>query len=123
MIEMDNENRETNTILSPKFDDKGLLTAVISDVSDGYILMVGHMNEEALLKTIETDIVHFYSRSRQKLWQKGETSGNILEVSEIRLDCDQDALWIIAKPTGPTCHTGVRSCFYRRVTKKGLEAL
>lgn len=113
-------DREKGSILNPKYDDKGLITAVISDESDGQILMIGHMNKQSLEETIKTRIVHFFSRSRQTLWKKGETSGNILEVIDIRIDCDQDAIWIISKPAGPTCHTGVRSCFYRRVTSEGL---
>jgi phosphoribosyl-AMP cyclohydrolase len=81
------------------------------------------MNAEALALTLSTKIVHFYSRSRQNLWKKGETSGHFLNLVEARIDCDQDALWIIARPDGPTCHTGVKSCFYRRVTETGLENL
>lgn len=116
-------DRENGTILNPKYDDKGLITAVITDEIDNHILMIGHMNERALNETIASRVVHFFSRSRQTLWKKGETSGNILEVVDIRVDCDQDALWIIVKPAGPTCHTGVRSCFYRRVTDDGLASI
>ncbi len=113
--------REQGLELKPKFGNDGLITAVITDTLDGQILMVGHMNQEALDLTLKSNIVHFFSRSRNTLWKKGETSGNILEVSDIRIDCDQDAVWILANPKGPTCHTGVRSCFYRRVTMDGLE--
>lgn len=123
MIEMSDIDRETGLILNPKFDDKGLMTAVITDMADGHVLMIGHMNQEALDKTINSNIVHFFSRSRQTLWQKGESSGNILRVHDIRIDCDQDAVWIIANPAGPTCHTGVKSCFYRRVTTNSLETV
>lgn len=108
-------DREKGLKFKPKFDSNGLLSAVITDAKDNQLLMVGFMNQDAINKTIETNIVHFYSRSRQKLWMKGETSGHILNVAEIRIDCDQDALWIIADPAGPTCHTGTKSCFYRRV--------
>ncbi|WP_228243920.1 phosphoribosyl-AMP cyclohydrolase [Porphyrobacter sp. GA68] len=99
----------------PKFDGSGLLTAVVLDVVDRAVLMVGHMDAEAVRATQQTGLVHFHSRSRQKLWQKGETSGHVLEVREILVDCDQDALLIMAEPAGPTCHTGARSCFYRRL--------
>lgn len=118
-----NNEQETGLTLNPKFDANGLLTAVITDAADGVVLMVGHMNAEALAKSIETKTVFFFSRGRQCLWQKGETSGNILNIVDMRIDCDQDAIWVIARPQGPTCHTGARSCFYRRVTDTGLESL
>lgn len=114
-------DRETGFEFNPKFDDKGLMTAVVTDVADGTVLMVGFMDALALDKTRTTGTVHFHSRSRSKLWQKGESSGHFLHVVEMRLDCDQDALWVIARPDGPTCHTGVRSCFYRRIGADGLE--
>jgi len=120
--DMDNE-RETGLQLDPKFDVNGLLTAVITDASDDCVLMVGHMNFEAFNMTRKSGIVHFFSRSRQVLWKKGETSGNLLHVVDMMIDCDQDALWIKANADGPTCHTGARSCFYRRVTDDGLERL
>ena len=113
--------RETGFELNPKYDADGLLTAVITDASTGDVLMVGHMDAEALEKTRKTGRVYFHSRSRGKLWMKGETSGNTLKLVEIRIDCDQDALWIRADANGPTCHTGATSCFYRRVTDSGLE--
>lgn len=119
---MSNE-RESGTVLDPKYDVGGLLTAVVSDAADGTVLMVGHMNAEALSKTRETGTVHFFSRSRQRLWQKGESSGHFLHVVEMRIDCDQDAIWIIARPDGPTCHTGERSCFYRQIGEDGLIRL
>ena len=115
------ETRETGTVLQPKYDANGLLTAVVTDAIDGTVLMVGHMNAESLAKSRETGTAVFFSRSRQKLWQKGESSGNFLHIVEMRIDCDQDAVWIIAKPDGPTCHTGERSCFYRRIVTDGLE--
>ncbi len=113
---------EAATRLQPKFDANGLVTAVVTDANSGAVLMVAHMNAEAIAATLSTNFVHFYSRSRQALWKKGETSGNVLVVSEIRVDCDQDALWVIAQPAGPACHTGVDSCFYRHVLPdQGLE--
>ena len=119
-LEYDDE-RETGLTLDPKYDANGLLTAVVTDVADGMVLMVGHMDAEALATSRESGTVHFFSRSRQRLWQKGESSGHFLHVVEMRIDCDQDAVWIIARPDGPTCHTGERSCFYRRIGPNGLE--
>jgi len=85
------------------------------------VLMVAHMNAESLAATRATGVAHFWSRSRGKLWRKGETSGNELKVVELRIDCDQDALWVIAEAAGPACHTGARSCFYRRIDGEGLS--
>lgn len=104
----------------PKFDPGGLVTAVVTDVATGALLMVAHMNAEAIAATRATGEAHFWSRSRQRLWRKGETSGHVLEVVEIRVDCDQDALWLIARPRGPACHTGATSCFFRTLTPDGL---
>lgn len=104
----------------PKFDDRGLLTAVVTDSSSGEVLMVAFMNEEALALTQETGVAHFWSRSRQALWKKGETSGNTLQVDEVLVDCDQDALVLRCTPAGPTCHTGAVSCFYRKLEDEGL---
>ena len=118
---MDDTDRETGQVLQPKFDANGLITAVVTDEESGEGLMVAFMNSEALEMTLETGVAHFWSRSRKALWKKGETSGNILTVSEIRIDCDQDALWVKAKPAGPTCHTGARSCFYRKISDGVLE--
>jgi phosphoribosyl-AMP cyclohydrolase len=117
------DERETGLTLDPKFDNAGLLTAVVTDSADGALLMVGHMNAEALAQSRKTGTAVFFSRSRQQLWQKGESSGNFLNIIEMRIDCDQDAVWIIAEPQGPACHTGERSCFYRRVTLGGLERI
>jgi phosphoribosyl-AMP cyclohydrolase len=117
------DERETGLLLDPKYDANGLLTAVVTDIADGVVLMVGHMNAEALAKSRESGTVHFFSRSRHRLWQKGESSGHFLHIIEMRIDCDQDAVWIIARPDGPTCHTGVRSCFYRRIGPGGLESV
>lgn len=109
------EERETGSVFAPKFDPAGLLTAVVIDHATAEVLVVAHMNQEAIDATLETGRVHFWSRSRGCLWMKGETSGHILMVEGVMVDCDQDALVIHARPAGPTCHTGARSCFYRRV--------
>lgn len=108
---------EEGAAFTPKFDPNGLLTAVVTDADDGTLLMVAHMNAEALAFTLDTGIAHYWSRSRGKLWKKGETSGNVQHVVEIRTDCDQDALWLKVRVDGDnaTCHTGRRSCFYRTV--------
>lgn len=100
----------------PKFDDRGLLTAIAQDAASKEILMVAFMNREALARTQETGKAHFYSRSRDALWMKGETSGNVLDVENILVDCDQDALVLMVRPAGPACHTGERSCFYRELS-------
>lgn len=113
--------RESGAILDPKYDARGLVTAVVTDHLSGEVLMVAHMNAEAIGLTRETGIAHFWSRSRGRIWKKGETSGHILTVIEMRIDCDQDAIWMRAQPAGPACHTGETSCFYRRVTPGGLE--
>jgi phosphoribosyl-AMP cyclohydrolase len=100
-----------------KFDDKGLICAVIQHHETGQVLMVGYMNRESLGITLKEQKACFWSRSRQKLWLKGETSGNVLHVKEIRIDCDGDALVLQCDPVGPTCHTNETSCFYRRVNE------
>lgn len=105
---------EEGLALLPKFDADGLVTAVVTDAGNGDVLMVAHMNAEALAKTIETGEAWYFSRSRQKLWKKGETSGHVQRVRELRVDCDQDALWLKVDQEGEgACHTGRRSCFYR----------
>lgn len=108
---------EEGAVFMPRFDSSGLITAVVTDARDGELLMVAHMNEEALRLTLETGIAHYWSRSRNTLWKKGETSGNLQSVIELRTDCDQDALWLKVHVAGdgPTCHTGRRSCFYRQI--------
>jgi len=108
---------EEGAVFMPRFDASGLITAVVTDERDGELLMVAHMNEEALRLTLETGIAHYWSRSRNTLWKKGETSGNLQSVIELRTDCDQDALWLKVRVAGdgPTCHTGRRSCFYRQL--------
>ena len=108
-------------MFEPKLDANGLLTAVVTHAETGELLMVAHMNAQAIEKTRETGRAHFWSRSRQSLWLKGETSGHFLNVTEILVDCDQDCLWLKALPEGPACHTGAASCFYRRLTPEGLE--
>lgn len=109
------DQREAGLVLDPKFDRDGLITAVATDSATGEVLMLAHMNAQALAETVKTRRAHFWSRSRGKLWMKGEESGNQLIVQDIRIDCDQDAVWLIVTPKGPACHTGERSCFYRRV--------
>ena len=107
----------------PKFDSAGLLAAIVQHAESGEVLMVGFMDAEALAKTRETGLAHFHSRSRGRLWMKGETSGHVLRVRQILVDCDQDALLLKALPEGPACHTGARSCFYRAVEGDGLERI
>ena len=113
-------DRETGTRLDPRYDAAGLVTAVVTDATTGELLMVAHMDAEALAATQASGEAHFHSRSRDRLWKKGESSGNVLRVREMRIDCDQDALWLIVDPAGPTCHTGARSCFYRRIDGDAL---
>ncbi|MEP1208213.1 MAG: phosphoribosyl-AMP cyclohydrolase [Rhizobiaceae bacterium] len=122
----DSVNRETGTQLLPKFDDSGLVTALVCEHGSGEPLMVAHMNQAALDLCISTGEAHFYSRSRQEIWHKGGTSGNVLAIEEMRIDCDQDAVWlsVIPKGHGAACHTGRKSCFFRRiVTKDGSVML
>ena len=112
---------ETST-LTPAFDGNGLIGAIVQDAADGTVLMFAHMNAEALDLTRRTGLVHFWSRSRGKLWLKGETSGETFKVVSLLVDCDQDCLLVRVTPQGKgnACHTGRRSCFYRRVTDTGL---
>ena len=112
---------EEGAAFSPRFDGNGLITAVVTDAGDGALLMVAHMNAQALALTVETGIAHYWSRSRAALWKKGETSGNLQHVVEIRTDCDQDAILLRVNVSGhnATCHTGRRSCFYRRIVAAG----
>ena len=102
-----------------KFDGKGLIPAVIQDWLDGTVLMLGYMNQEALAKTVATKRVHFWSRSRNKLWEKGETSGHTLHVKGLFIDCDRDTILVKAQPAGPTCHTGERACFFSGLDEQG----
>ena len=100
-----------------KFDEKGLIPAIAQEVSTGIVLMVAYMNRESLEQTIQTGYATYWSRSRQKLWKKGETSGHVQTVKGILLDCDQDALVLLIEQKGPACHTGEKSCFYRALAK------
>ena len=97
------------------FDDKSLIPAIVQDAKNGEVLMLGYMNKESLKRTLASGDVWFYSRSRQELWHKGETSGNFLRLKSISKDCDSDALLIKAEPTGPVCHTGNRTCFFQQL--------
>lgn len=125
---------EEGAAFTPRFDAAGLVTAVVTDAADGALLMVAHMNAKALSLTLQTGIAHYWSRSRNALWKKGETSGNVQHVVEMRTDCDQDVVWlkVTVEGGGATCHTGRRSCFYRivetsaasaRLVQDGSEAL
>ncbi len=100
-----------------KFDDKGLIPAVVQDIDTGEVLMLGFMNREALGKTMSGEDVWFYSRSRQELWHKGETSGNYIKVKEVWKNCEDNTILVKAEPTGPVCHTGNRTCFYRKLSE------
>jgi phosphoribosyl-AMP cyclohydrolase len=113
-------NHENSLTLEPKWDAVGLITAVATDAATGELLMVAHMNADALAATIATGEAHYWSRSRRELWHKGATSGHIQRVVEMRVDCDQDAIWLKVEPAGPACHTGETSCFYRKLTASGL---
>ena len=107
---------EEGTAFTPKFDKDGLVTAVVTDIASGDLLMVAHMNEQALSLTIETGEAWYFSRSRKLLWKKGESSGHVQRVKEMRVDCDQDAVWLKVEQAGAgACHTGRKSCFYRVV--------
>lgn len=109
----DSPAERTGAPFTPRFGADGLLTAVAVDAASGAVLMVAHMDAEALAATRETGFAHFHSRSRGRLWKKGESSGHVLAVARILVDCDQDALVIECRPAGPACHTGADSCFYR----------
>jgi phosphoribosyl-AMP cyclohydrolase len=109
---------EEGDVFSPRFDSNGLITAVVTDAKDNNVLMLAHMNAEALQLSLTTGIAHYWSRSRKCLWKKGETSGNIQTIVEMRTDCDQDAIWLKVNVLGDglTCHTGRHSCFYRVIS-------
>ncbi len=116
----DKAELEEGTVLTPRFGADGLVTCVTTDAESGELLMVAHMNAEALSKTIASGEAWYYSRSRRRLWRKGETSGHVQRVVEMRVDCDQDAVWIKVEQMGPgACHTGRRSCFYRAIPLGG----
>lgn len=113
------QKADTTDRFQPRFDPAGLVTAIVTDAATGTLLMVAHMNSEAIRLTQQTGQAHFWSRARQAMWRKGETSGNGLTLVEMRVDCDQDALLLRVTPAGAACHTGRRSCFYRRVEADG----
>lgn len=117
----DKRKLEEGTVFTPRFDSAGLITAIVTDMRDNHLLMVAHMNAAALELTMKTGIAHYWSRSRQSLWKKGETSGNLQHVREMRVDCDQDAIWlrVEVEGNGPACHTDRRSCFFRIVDNSG----
>jgi phosphoribosyl-AMP cyclohydrolase len=115
------DSRDTGLTLDPKWGADGLITAVVTDGDSGEVLMVAHMNAEALEATIDSGEAVFWSRGRGELWRKGATSGNTMRVRDLRIDCDQDAVLLIVDAAGPACHTGERSCFYRRIAGDGLE--
>ena len=120
------EQVEEGNILAPKFDQNGIIPAVVTEASSGELLMLGYMNKESLRKTIETKEAYYWSRSREALWKKGDSSGMIHEVEEILIDDDQDSLWlkVSIKGLGASCHVGYKSCFYRslqNITEDGVE--
>jgi phosphoribosyl-AMP cyclohydrolase len=123
MAELGTIEREAGRVFSPRFDSNGLLTAIAVDADSREVLMVAYMDAEALTKTRETGLAHFHSRSRGRLWMKGESSGHVLKIHEIRVDCDQDALLLLVEPAGPACHTGAANCFYRRLDGDELRPL
>lgn len=108
---------EQGPIFQPKFDADGLIGAIVTDAGTGQVLMFAWMNSEALRLSLDTGLAHFWSRSRKRLWKKGEDSGNTLEIREARVDCDQDVIWlrVAVGGAGAACHTGARSCFYRKI--------
>lgn len=114
------DKRETGLALDPRYDANGLITAVCTHAETGEVLMLAHMNAEALGATLESGRATFWSRSRSALWVKGETSGHFLNVIEARIDCDQDAIWLKCLPDGPACHTGEASCFFRHIVDGAL---
>jgi phosphoribosyl-ATP pyrophosphohydrolase/phosphoribosyl-AMP cyclohydrolase len=105
-----------------KFDEKGLIPAVIQDATTGEVLMLGYMNEESLRRTMKSGEVTFWSRSRQEIWHKGDTSGNIVKVKNIKYNCENNSLLVSANPTGPVCHTGNKTCFYRELTEDDFKS-
>lgn len=117
----DHGELETTDRFMPRFDSAGLIPAIATDAGTGEVVMFAWMNAEALERTLATGTAHYWSRSRQQLWKKGETSGNVQSVREVRIDCDQDVLWLKVETAGDgaNCHTGAHSCFYRRVEGSG----
>lgn len=123
---LSHDDLEEGTIFAPRFDAHGLITVVTIEETTNDVLMVAHMNAETLGLTLQTGIAHYWSRSRQSIWKKGETSGELQEVAELRVDCDQDCIVITVRQTGrgAACHTGRKSCFFRRIeTQDGLISL
>jgi len=116
---MSDAARETGVELDVKFNDQGLVPAIVQDAASGAVLMMGWMNQAALQQTLETRKATFYSRSRRKMWVKGESSGNIQEVLEARVDCDQDVILLRCRSHGPACHVGYNTCFYRAADEQG----
>ncbi len=116
---------EEGDVFAPRFDSHGLIVCVTIEVSSRDVLMVAYMNAEALNKTIETGVAHYWSRSRQSLWRKGDTSGQVQKVVSLRVDCDQDAILLEVEPggDGKACHTGRKSCFYRKLDPNGSKRL
>ena len=121
MAGTDSLDREQGSAFLPRFDANGLMVAIAQDAATRNVLMVAFMDAEALARTRETGLAHFHSRSRGRLWMKGESSGHVLRVKELRIDCDQDALLLLVEPAGPACHTGAPTCFYRRLEGDALE--
>ncbi|MCF7916465.1 MAG: phosphoribosyl-AMP cyclohydrolase [Candidatus Omnitrophica bacterium] len=115
---MDKNDNDQLKISELKFNDQGLIPAIVQDQKSGDVLMIAYMNQESIKITLEEGRTCFYSRSRQKLWRKGETSGHIQKVKDIYYDCDKDALLIVVDQTGVACHTGEWSCFYRKLSQK-----
>ena len=122
-IAPDTQSLERGAVLAPRFDEHGLIAAIATDAGSGEVLMLAWMDAEALDRTLRTGEAHYFSRSRGALWRKGETSGQVQAVQEVRIDCDQDAVWLKVIPGGDggACHVGFRSCFYR-VVKDGALA-
>lgn len=120
---LDSKALEEGSDFTPNYDANGLITAIVTDNVTGELLMVAHMNALALQLTLDTGLAHFWSRSRKTIWKKGESSGNTLAIEEMRVDCDQDAIWLKVKVqgVGATCHTGRTTCFYRRVVKDNKD--
>jgi phosphoribosyl-AMP cyclohydrolase len=123
MISPGAQDLEQGSTFMPRYDSQGLIAAIAVDSASSAFLMMAWMDAEALARTRETGLAHFHSRSRGKLWLKGETSGNYLRVEEIRVDCDQDALLLLVRPDGPACHTGAASCFYRQLDGEVLKKI
>ncbi len=119
-MDVESDRNAVPSDLKVQFDEHGLVPAVVQDWRDGAILMLGYMNRESLDQTLQSGYVHFWSRSRRKLWKKGETSGHFLLCKRVFLDCDGDVLLVKAEPTGPTCHTEARTCFFAEVTPQGV---